>query len=818
MASEKKPSIYSDRSTIGSSDELDEYGVWVKSEPQDLSSVSTKSPSLDESSLPDIDAGLEDTSFESETEFGEIDLPDLDLPDENGDLSVSIEEKSTEIDESFDSFGSDAFDSLGEPGLDEASLDESGLDETSLDIPGLEEDGLGEPSLDDANFDDFSIPDDNTGDFSIPADDTGNDDFSIDGSISLDDGLTAESDQKEGTELDDDLNIEISEDIEIDEAAFGEDATFEDTPFDDTPVEQDVSFETEGFTEVPVDEFIDESPDELPEASPDFDIASHAQELASSQHQSDLSTQLLMKIAEELSSIRNELSSLKKEFAGIKSEEPEDKEEAPHGGFFNEEEDEKIALTGDELDNILNTADFTEEAGEDATEELEEEFPYGEAEDSVSSDPFQVSEEAPGENLDAGSLPEMLSDQEDIISTDTHDAIAEESDNFELSKTDDFTEDFDSIDIEDAAISDDLAVTENTELTFERTVAGDADFHDNLNAFDEALDSGELKQILIEGIEPMTSAPEDTSYLEDEIVEDSSDDGIETDDALHDIPMDALPDEDAVEALDDIAVISDEFLNDTAESADAAEADVAEADVAEVDVAEADAAEADVVEADAFENLPLDLSDAVIDEPDLSDQIVENPVEEPSLDDITIDLDLDLDAAEEDSLSEDSLPEDSLPEDSISSVSFGEAEELDQVIPEGFVVDTDFEHIEEDADDVDIEHEIEDEIEEVDLLDEIDPVLSDDLSSVDSLETLEVATEADQTEEAEEITEFSDGIPAEASEEKSGIPSGIRGELKIVLSYMDQLLESLPEDKIEEFAKSQYFDTYKKLFKELGLA
>jgi hypothetical protein len=49
------------------------------------------------------------------------------------------------------------------------------------------------------------------------------------------------------------------------------------------------------------------------------------------------------------------------------------------------------------------------------------------------------------------------------------------------------------------------------------------------------------------------------------------------------------------------------------------------------------------------------------------------------------------------------------------------------------------------------------------------------------------------------------------------IPSGLKSELKTVLSYMDQLLESLPEDKIEEFAKSEYFDTYKKLFKELGL-
>jgi len=34
---------------------------------------------------------------------------------------------------------------------------------------------------------------------------------------------------------------------------------------------------------------------------------------------------------------------------------------------------------------------------------------------------------------------------------------------------------------------------------------------------------------------------------------------------------------------------------------------------------------------------------------------------------------------------------------------------------------------------------------------------------------------------------------------------------------MDQLLESLPEEKIQEFAKSSYFESYKKLFKDLGL-
>ena len=51
----------------------------------------------------------------------------------------------------------------------------------------------------------------------------------------------------------------------------------------------------------------------------------------------------------------------------------------------------------------------------------------------------------------------------------------------------------------------------------------------------------------------------------------------------------------------------------------------------------------------------------------------------------------------------------------------------------------------------------------------------------------------------------------------AGLPDNLKGELKSVLGYMDQLLESLPEDKIEEFAKSEHFDVYKRLFEELGL-
>ncbi|MFA6855687.1 MAG: hypothetical protein WCR31_00630 [Treponema sp.] len=50
------------------------------------------------------------------------------------------------------------------------------------------------------------------------------------------------------------------------------------------------------------------------------------------------------------------------------------------------------------------------------------------------------------------------------------------------------------------------------------------------------------------------------------------------------------------------------------------------------------------------------------------------------------------------------------------------------------------------------------------------------------------------------------------------LPGNLTQEVKSVLLYMDQLLENLPEDKIIEFARSEHFATYKKLFSDLGLS
>jgi hypothetical protein len=75
---------------------------------------------------------------------------------------------------------------------------------------------------------------------------------------------------------------------------------------------------------------------------------------------------ILARIEEELRSIRTDLTELKKELSGLRKPGKEPGPASPTAGkekaeaFFDEEEDETIALTGDELDNILNTAEITE--------------------------------------------------------------------------------------------------------------------------------------------------------------------------------------------------------------------------------------------------------------------------------------------------------------------------------------------------------------------------------------------------------------------------------------------------------------------------
>ena len=69
---------------------------------------------------------------------------------------------------------------------------------------------------------------------------------------------------------------------------------------------------------------------------------------------------------------------------------------------------------------------------------------------------------------------------------------------------------------------------------------------------------------------------------------------------------------------------------------------------------------------------------------------------------------------------------------------------------------------------------------------------------------------------AESAPSVTEDRPQEQSD--GTITEEMKQEIKSVLLYMDQLLESLPEEKITEFAQSEQFETYRRLFSELGLA
>ena len=68
-----------------------------------------------------------------------------------------------------------------------------------------------------------------------------------------------------------------------------------------------------------------------------------------------------------------------------------------------------------------------------------------------------------------------------------------------------------------------------------------------------------------------------------------------------------------------------------------------------------------------------------------------------------------------------------------------------------------------------------------------------------------------------------DAAAAVAAAPATGTPAGtdvsgqVREDVRSVLAYLDQLLDALPPDKVREFAQSEHFATYKKLFKEFDL-
>ncbi|MDR2446935.1 MAG: hypothetical protein LBD58_06545, partial [Treponema sp.] len=508
MANDKESSIHDNQNGAGSASELDEYGVWVKSDPAETSASEKEdidfsilndesSPNFEIGEIEEISAdgldlpveediddfekefipenlenGAEDLdamSFDSMFDPGVDDIEELQVEDilkADPDFLTEENQKISEV-PTIDalSFGGDAEEAAepasGQSAIDEAASSEnafergvSGGETAQTDVGGenaaiseevlaqaedIAERGITElfleDLLDDSPFEDDEIPDEDDEAFAPETEESAAQ--PLENSPALE-TVEAESKPVEGEEAssaEGEAFVE-AEAVPVEREGAVEEAfapeteesaaqPLENSPAPETveaeskPVEgEEASAEGEAFVEaeaVPAEREgaadeafapeIEESAAQPLENSPAPETveaeASNAsapavdtpvevkpeKPTAQPVTQTNLSTELLLRIAEELSSIRQELSTLKQDFLAIRAHEPAvyapkpveenppkaEKEDATpqsaQGGFFDDSDDEKIALTGNELDNVLISADFIEEAGEDLLED-----------------------------------------------------------------------------------------------------------------------------------------------------------------------------------------------------------------------------------------------------------------------------------------------------------------------------------------------------------------------------------------------------------------------------------------------------------------
>ena len=479
---------------------------------------------------------------------------------------------------------------------------------------------------------------------------------------------------------------------------------------------------------------------------------------------------LMNEIAKELSVLREEINELKNEFAEFKrngvapSTESAAVEKEENGFFGDMDDDDTIALSGDELSNILSSADFTEEGeGVDAS-----------TEDS-STDETPVAEEAPAETSEEAPVETAAETEESPSET------VEET--FEEPAVENVEETAESESVEEPAsdespsrsifgsVEDTPAIPDQEYNSYENNL--------KVNFADETLQEPDLNDVNIDA----SDSDSDSS----------------------------LPSEIDVPKSDDILVESSQ--TDFMESTESpSEPEVEE----EFEAPEA----SETIEADESTESTVSEDAVSFDEPPVEDTETETAEEPATVTESFVSPSDNLKVEEENSISQDDydyLSKDAPVNEEDEKLETGISEEpaaevfnkWENASPE-----------EEASEEVTIEEPAAEEENIEAPAPTVEEAVEDDefKEPVFAEEQTEPETETEtQTPAFDEITEETPA-PAPAPSGVDAIPEDMKEEIKSVLAYMDQLLESLPENKIEEFAKSEQFNTYKKLFNELGLS
>ena len=608
---------------------------------------------------------------------------------------------------------------------------------------------------------------------------------------------------EETPEVNEEVAVEIPESIEetpevIEEAAVEISETIEETPeaFADIPetIEETPEIIEEAAVEIP------ESIEESPEAFADIPktIEETPEAFADIPESIEETPEALADIPESIEETPVEITendtSSPDSMEEIQIPVPEKNEDSSNGFFGTDDEDETIALSGDELNNIMITADFAEteetvennEAVYDAdtetgsvtepasksekTEENPFDFPITdnlETESADTSDSFELPSEESEETVSEDfseidtSFDNLESPEENIVIDETiSEPVLEDisiNDSAEEPSTDDITLPEES-ELNDASIE---IKSDETEPTDENNSAIDTTFTDD-NPFGAINETA--MNIPVEESDSGLSIEENSENLAEPDFDSLENQEIETEITIPKVD-EISENENPSAPEDDILVESsnDDFMDSVAES---------EMVITQSETTEPACEDIDVEEnIDVVEEIPdtVDIS-SEIETTELSAEEVSNV--EPfndSIDNFDSMLDSEKDISEQ--LSD---------------------ENVDYLKSDENVIESDMENMSS-------------------AINESETLSESMISNID-------ATMEDPFPPIESVIDHDERVEKQEAPSDTLISIDLKNDIKSVLLYMDQLLENLPEEKIMEFAKSEQFGTYKRLFNELGLS
>ena len=751
--------------------ELDSYGVWVKRAPQD---ASEEALDLDLPDFSDFQETADQTGIIEEQNDNEVPVADQDssVTDENGEISIDdfVTDGFTDPNEAYAPSSPNPPEQDGELSLDDFM--EGGFEapsEGSTDSESASE-------SDEVSLDDFL-----DGDFSDDAGASSSDEISIDDF--LDDDSVSSAKQKE-----DDITNDEPLDIDVDFTESEEDAvpTTEITEENESENEESFADDDDMFDSIEKIETASEPEAETPVTESNIELEDVSLDDFNLEESDDATAAALG--ASINSSVSSGEETVSLDSFGIDSS----SEEMPAGTGSSRKQqtvDYELAIT--EEDNVQSAPIIDEIKSDSVTqnkEETTETTVNNELLEKIVSDLSGLKDEINSLKNDLAELKEK--NTLDNISSGQNDGEQPAESEIELPVQSEPAEEpggFFNSDEEDDTIAlsgDELSnIVSNADFT-EETAEPDTQYDESTEEtvteeqpeqelpedfsadFSNDTPFGGIEDTVIPDEEPDSGLSMD---INEEILEEPNLDDIETNaDIPEEIEIPKVDDiaetQDEEPALDDILVESSstDFMDSVTDSTNM-QPDIEITEPVEPELAEEEAAitkeEADDItseySADTAENIePVLDEDAALELPEESSSDAENTAEE-STDDI---------------FNETAIEDAQHTQDAMMNDIMNEAPSVDNALSE----------------------------ENVDYLSKDNTVLSDDEAAVAESEP-EPSAETEQT-------------------DTSDLPSDIKEDVKSVLLYMDQLLENLPEDKIMEFAKSEQFTTYKKLFNELGLS